>query len=73
MSFLIGEEVLYRGDRYSISIARRAEPYQYRLVRTTEDGAEVVWAQANELEKIKTYTEPRDDTQAFRGSRPKRK
>ncbi len=73
MSFLIGEEVLYRGDRYSISIARLAEPYQYRLVRTTEDGAEIVWAQANELEKIKTYTSARDDTQAIRGSRPKRK
>lgn len=73
MSYSIGEEVLYHGDRYSISIARLTEPYQYRLVRTTEDGAQVVWAQGDELERIDSYTRPRDDTQLVHGSRPKRK
>lgn len=73
MSYMIGDEVLYHGDRYSITLARPAEPYQYRLVRTTEDGAQVVWAQSNELERIKSYTRPRDDTQQVFGSRPKRR
>lgn len=73
MSFSIGEEVLYQGERYSISIARPEEPYQYRLVRTTEDGAQVVWAQAAELSKIDSYTRPRDDTQLVRGSRTGRR
>lgn len=72
MSYFIGEEVLYNGERYSISIARPAEPYQYRLVRTTEDGAEVVWVQAGELSKIESYTRARHDTQAIRGTRPGR-
>lgn len=72
MTFKIGDEVLYQGERYSISIARLTEPYRYRLVRTTSDGAEVVWAQEGEIQKIETYTRPRDDTQLIRGSRPKR-
>lgn len=72
MNYSIGEEVLYRGDRYAITIAKPAEPYQYRLVRTTKDGAQVVWAQASELGKIESYTRPRDDTQLVRGSRPGR-
>lgn len=72
MTFNIGEEVLYQGERYSVSIARLEEPYRYRLVRTTRDGAEVVWAQADELQKIESYTRPRDDTQQIHGTRSKR-
>lgn len=68
MKFSIGEEVIYRGQRYAISIAKPAAPYQYRLVRTTRDGAEIVWAQENELRKIESYTKPRDDTQLIRGT-----
>ncbi len=68
-SFTIGEEVLYRGERYAISIAKPAEPYEYRLVRTTPDGAEMVWAQAFELSKLERYTAARDDTQSIRGTR----
>jgi hypothetical protein len=70
--FSIGEEVMYRGERYAITIATPAEPYEYRLVRTTEDGAEVVWALEGELSKIERYTRPRDDTQAIRGTRQRR-
>ena len=72
MSFYIGDEVLYQGERYTISIAKPVEPYQYKLVRTTAEGAEVVWALESELEHIKSYTCPRDDTQLVRGSRTKR-
>lgn len=73
MSFTIGEEVMYRGQRYAISIGSPPPPYDYRLVRTTPDGAEIVWVQAGELGKMDDYTRPRDDTQLFRGSRPKRR
>lgn len=73
MRYSIGEEVLYHGDRYAITIAKPAEPYQYRLVRTTQDGAQVVWAQGSELQRIENYTRPRDDTQQIYGSRPKRR
>lgn len=72
MRFSIGEEVMYQGARYAITIARPSEPYQYRLVRTTEDGAQVVWAQGSELEKVASYRLARHDTQQVRGTRPGR-
>lgn len=72
MRFTIGEEVIYEGERYTISIATLEAPYKYRLLRTTADGAEVVWATADEVSLLDRYTRPTDDTQRYRGSRPKR-
>lgn len=72
MKYFIGEEVMYQGDKYAITIARPSEPYQYRLVRSTPDGAQVVWAQGQELQKVESYRRPRNDTQQVRGSRPAR-
>ena len=72
MKYFIGEEVMYQGEQYAITIARPTQPYQYRLVRTTPDGAQVVGALASELQKVESYRRPRDDTQQVRGSRPAR-
>ena len=62
-SFSVGEEVLYEGQRYIISTAPAQPPYRYRLVATTPQGARMVWATAEQLGKIESYTRPRDDTQ----------
>jgi len=62
-SFTVGEEVLYEGRRYVISTAPAQAPYRYRLLATTPAGARMVWARAEELHKMETYTRPRDDTQ----------
>ncbi len=72
MKYFIGEEVMYQGERYAITIAQPSEPYQYRLVRSTPDGAQVVWALESELEKVASYRRPRHDTQQVRGTRPTR-
>ena len=61
-SFTIGEEVLYDGARYVITLRQPQPPYRFRLVRTTPKGPEVAWAVADELEKIEAYTTPRSDT-----------
>lgn len=71
-SFTIGEEVLYRGERYAITTQAPLPPYQYRLVATTPQGAKVVWAQHDELGKMERYTRPQDDTQRIQGTRRKR-
>ncbi len=68
-SFTIGEEVLYKGERYAISTQAPLPPYQYRLVSTTPQGAKVVWAQHDELGKMERYTTAQDDTQSIRGTR----
>lgn len=61
-TFTIGEEVMYEGERYVITLRQPQPPYRYRLVRTTAHGPEVAWARGEELDKIKAYTEPRADT-----------
>ena len=61
-TFTIGEEVMYEGERYVITLRQPQPPYRYRLVRTTSRGPVVAWAVADELEKIRSYTEPRWDT-----------
>ncbi|HLV11791.1 MAG TPA: hypothetical protein VKY42_05015 [Trueperaceae bacterium] len=61
-TFTIGEEVLYEGERYVITLRQPQPPYRYRLVRTTADGPEVRWALGDDLAKITAYTEPRQDT-----------
>jgi len=62
-SFMVGEEVLYKGRRYVIGTAPAQPPYRYRLVATTPDGARTASARAEDLHKLEAYTRPRDDTQ----------
>lgn len=64
-SYTVGEEVLYRGQRYVISTAPAQPPYRYRLVATTPQGARLVWATPEQLQKIDSYTRPRDDTRSL--------
>lgn len=59
MTFTMGEEVLYDGDRYVIW---GIENQRYRLLATTKQGAKIVWANVQDLEKIRKYTDPRNDT-----------
>lgn len=61
-TFTIGEEVLHDGERFVITLRQPLPPYRYRLVRTTRDGPEVTWVEADELSKIERYTEPKLDT-----------
>ncbi len=68
VSFSVGEEVLYQGERYVISTASPRPPYQYRLLATTPDGAKVVWAMHADLGKLERYTKPLDDTRSIKGS-----
>lgn len=64
-SFSIGEEVMYRGLRYVISTASPHEPYRFRLLATTPEGARVAWARTDELQKMERYTRPNDDTARY--------
>lgn len=62
--YMIGEEVLYDGDRYVVS-GRREGPYDYRLLSSSgrhSGDAKIVWAAESEISPLKSYTEPRDDT-----------
>lgn len=61
-SFTIGEEVNYGGKRFVVSQVKSGQPLRYRLLATAPDGAKVVWAPADALEKIARYTRPVDDT-----------
>lgn len=60
--FTIGEEVLYDDIRYVVSVVRGNGAKRYRLLATRPDGARIVWATEDQIEKIRSYTEPRDDT-----------
>lgn len=63
-TYTVGEEVLYGGDRYVIA-GRRDGPYGYRLLRTggrTARSARIVWAAEADLAPMRSYTDPRDDT-----------
>jgi hypothetical protein len=64
-SYRVGEEVVYRGDRYVVAEASDDAPYRYRLLATTHAGAQFVWANEAELAKIVGYTAPRDDTTIY--------
>lgn len=66
MSFNVGEEVLYQGDRYAITTLKPGKPYQYRIVRTTPEGVRVVWALGSELSRLERYVKAVDDTQEVR-------
>ncbi len=61
-TFTIGEEVLLDGERFVITLKQPSPPYRYRLVRTTEQGPQVAWAEPDELQNIERYTTPRADT-----------
>jgi hypothetical protein len=68
VSFSVGEEVLYQGERYVISTASPRPPYQYRLLATTPEGAKVQWALAADLTKMERYTRALDDTRSIKSS-----
>ncbi|MBX3144112.1 MAG: hypothetical protein KF813_10180 [Trueperaceae bacterium] len=61
-SFMIGEEVKYEGERFVISQASERLPLRYRLLSTTPEGARMIWASPDELQKMSRYTTPVDDT-----------
>jgi len=61
-SFTMGEEVLYRGRRYVVTLISPRPPYEFRVVASTPDGARVAWATIEELHKMDAYRQPYDDT-----------
>lgn len=64
MTFTMGEEVIYDDQRYVIW-GIQENPTRYRLLASTEKGAKIVWADPRELEKIRTYTDPHNDTAKY--------
>ncbi len=64
MTFSMGEEVLYEGERYVIW-GMTDEPKRYRLLATTSKGAKMLWVHPKELDKIHAYTEPKNDTAKY--------
>jgi hypothetical protein len=64
--FTMGEEVLYDGERYVIWGASDDEPLRYRLLATSPQGARIVWALPETLEKMTPYTKAWDDTAKYR-------
>jgi len=62
VTYTVGAEVLFDGRRYVITSLQNREPYTVRLLATTPDGPEVRMARVGDIEKIKSYTEPRHDT-----------
>lgn len=63
-AYMIGEEVLYDGDRYVIA-GRRVGPYGYRLLSSSgrhSGDSKIVWAAERELSPLRSYTEARHDT-----------
>jgi hypothetical protein len=62
MTFTMGEEVLFEGERYVIWGISEDEPKRYRLLATTNKGAKMLWVNPNELQKMRRYTEAQDDT-----------
>lgn len=61
-TFTIGEEVLYDDVRFVIAGKREDGPTRFRLLATRPEGARIVWATENEIQKMRAYTEPHDDT-----------
>jgi hypothetical protein len=62
--FSVGEEVLYDGQRYVVSLIEPGADGRFRLLATGPHGTRVVWTGAAALEKIAAYTRPRYDTEA---------
>ncbi len=62
VTYTIGEEVLYQGERFVISTAAERPPFRYKLLATTPDGMKFVWANPEQLSKMSRYTVPLDDT-----------
>lgn len=60
--FTIGEEVIYDGERYVITTIRPEDPYEFCLIRTGMDGAEIVWANSPQLQRMEQYLMEQDDT-----------
>ena len=63
-TYTVGEEVLYDGERYVIA-GRREGPYGFRLLRSggrTAEPERIVWAEESSLAPLRSYTDPRDDT-----------
>jgi hypothetical protein len=56
MTFTVGEEVLYGGERFVVAGIDPSRPYPYRLLATTPKGARIVWAKAKQLAKLASYT-----------------
>jgi hypothetical protein len=65
MTFTMGEEVLFEGERYVIWGISEREPICYRLLATTKQGAKIIWANLKDLEKIRRYTEAKNDTAKY--------
>lgn len=61
-TFTIGEEVIHEDVRYVVAGIRGEGVPRFRLLATRPEGVRIVWATQNEIEKIRAYTEPRDDT-----------
>lgn len=61
-TFTIGEEVHYDEVRWVIAGMRENGAKRYRLLATLPEGARITWAVHDDLQKIRSYTEPRDDT-----------
>ena len=62
VTYTVGAEVLYDGRRYVITSLQNSEPYTVRLLAATPDGPEVRTVRIGDLERIRTYIEPRNDT-----------
>ncbi|MGL4612267.1 MAG: hypothetical protein ACRCYY_21745 [Trueperaceae bacterium] len=65
MTFTMGEEVLYDGERFVIWGMSDDEPKRYRLLATTKQGMKIVWVSLNDLDKISKYTKSQDDTASY--------
>jgi hypothetical protein len=65
MTFTMGEEVLYDGERYVIWGISEDEPKRYRLLATTKQGAKMLWVNPKNLQKIRHYTDPQNDTAKY--------
>lgn len=65
MTFTMGEEVLYEGERYVIWGISEDEPKRYRLLATTNKGAKMLWVNLKKLHKMRHYTEANDDTSDY--------
>jgi hypothetical protein len=61
MTFTMGEEVLFEGERYVIW-GMTEHPERYRLLATGKKGARMLWVNPKDIEKMRQYTDPDNDT-----------
>ena len=64
-SFMVGDEVIYRDNRYIIASRSGKGPYTFRLLASTPQGTQVAWANAHELRPVSSYLNSRDDTSDY--------